>query len=99
MLGFDGGLQNGVWTVENVSFQGRDLGGPWVMSGRPLQPWAPMHYNTPKPPKKKKVATKRKGQTIGEGGGKATKGVVEKKEKEVAAKGAGEGQPKRCEGK
>ena len=53
----------------------------------------------PKPQKKKKAATKRKGQTTREGGGKATKGVVEKKEKHVAAKGAGVVQPRGGEGK
>ena len=55
-----------------------------------------MHLDPPKPPKK--AATKRKGQTTRERGGKATKGVVEKKE-QVEVKGAGEGRPKGGEGK
>ena len=58
-----------------------------------------MNPNTPKPPKKNKAAKKHQRQTTGEGGrDKATKGVVEKKEKQVTAKGAGVGQPKRGKG-
>ena len=59
-----------------------------------------MTPNPPKAPQRDKAATKCKGKTNNEGGGwKATKRAVDKKERQLAAKGAAEGQPKGDEGK